>query len=177
MTLLQERFAEVGPITAMEAQLARRAAAARGRLDARDEPWIRSALALSRCWPVRAPDGRDVAVAAILRPFREKLVQVLWPLLDPQRPLLAAPHELLPAAREAQRIAQEALAQIAQQLGHRLPGERLDREVRERHLVLVCGGGGGTGYVHLAAFALLEAAGLQPPLPARHAAGREPWAL
>src|SRR5256885_4328690 len=171
MTLLQERFAEVGPITAMEAQLARRAAAARGRLGERDEPWIRYALAVSRCWHVRAPDGRDVAVAAILRPFRERLVQVLWPLLDPQRPLLAAPHELLPAAREAQRIAQEALAQIAQQLGHRLPAERLDREVRERHLVLVCGGGGGTGYVHLAAFALLEAAGLQPALIAGSSMG------
>jgi predicted acylesterase/phospholipase RssA len=171
MTLLQERFAEVGPITAMETQLARAAVAARGRIDERDETSIRYALALSRCWHVRAPDGRDVAVAAILRPFREKLVQVLWPLLDPQRPLLAAPHELLPAAREAQRIAQEALAQIAQQLGHRLPGERLDREVRERHLVLVCGGGGGTGYVHLAAFALLEAAGLQPALLAGSSMG------
>src|SRR2546426_10137500 len=171
MTLLQERFAEVGPITAMESQLARAAVAARGRLDERDETAIRYALALTRCWHVRAPDGRDVAVAAILRPFREKLVQVLWPLLDPQRPLLAAPHEVLPAAREAQRIAQEALAQIAQQLGHRLPGERLDREVRERHLVLVCGGGGGTGYVHLAAFALLEAAGLQPALIAGSSMG------
>jgi len=77
MTLLQERFAEVGPITAMEAQLARAAVAARGRLDERDETAIRYALALTRCWHVRAPDGRDVAVAAVLRPFREKLVQVL----------------------------------------------------------------------------------------------------
>src|SRR5438105_14643783 len=171
MTLLQERFAEVGPVTAMEAQLARAAVAARGRLDERDETAIRYAVALSRCWHLRAPDGRDVAVAAILRPFREQLVQVLWPLLDPQRPMLAAPHELLPAARESYRIATAALEQVAQQLGHRLPADRLDREVRERHLVLVCGGGGGTGYVHLAAFALLEAAGLQPALIAGSSMG------
>ncbi|HEY4769354.1 MAG TPA: patatin-like phospholipase family protein, partial [Myxococcales bacterium] len=64
-----------------------------------------------------------------------------------------------------------ALAEVERQLGHRLPQERLDREVRERHLVLVCGGGGGTGYVHLAAFALLEAAGLQPALIAGSSMG------
>src|SRR5256712_13671122 len=97
MTLLQERFAEVGHLTAMETQLARAAVAARGRLDDRDETSIRYALALTRCWHVRAPDGRDVAVAAILRPFREKLLQGLWPLPHPQRPLPAAPHPLLPA--------------------------------------------------------------------------------
>src|SRR5207237_2139599 len=78
---------------------------------------------------------------------------------------------LRPDARRANRIAKAAPAQVARQLGHRLPGERLDREVRERHLVLVCGGGGGTGYVHLAAFALLEAAGLQPALIAGSSMG------
>ncbi|MGZ6123767.1 MAG: patatin-like phospholipase family protein, partial [Myxococcales bacterium] len=171
MTLLQERFAEVGPITAMEAQLARAAVAARGRIHPQDETAIRYALALCRCWHVRAPDGRDVAVAAILRPFREKLVQVLWPLLDPQRAMLAAPHELLPAARQSRRIAHDAVAEVTRQLNHRLPAERLDQEVRNRHLVLVCGGGGGTGYVHLAAFALLEAAGLQPSLIAGSSMG------
>src|SRR5207245_7467680 len=57
------------------------------------------------------------------------------------------------------------------QRGHRLPADRLDREVREGQLVLVCGGGGGTGYVHLAAFALLEAAGLQPALIAGSSMG------
>ena len=171
VTLLQERFAEVGPINAMEAQLARAAVAARGRLDPRDETSIRYALSLCRCWHVRAPDGRDVAVAALLRPYREKLVQLLWPLLDPQRPVLAEPHQLLPAARVAGDIARAALHELAEKLGHRLPFERLDREVRERHLVLVCGGGGGTGYVHLAAFALLEAAGLQPDLIAGSSMG------
>lgn len=171
MTLLQERFAEVGPVTAMEAQLARAAVAARGRLDARDESALRYALALMRCWHVRAPDGRDVAVAALLRPFRERLVQVLWPLLDPQRPTLAQPHELLPAARAAEQLARAARAELGEKLGHRLPAGHVDAEVRDRHLVLVCGGGGGTGYVHLAAFALLEAAGLQPALIAGSSMG------
>jgi predicted acylesterase/phospholipase RssA len=171
MTLLQERFAEVGPLTQMEAQLARAAVAARGRLHEDDETALRYALSLARCWHVRAPDGRDVAVAAQLRPYRERLLRMLWPLLDAQRPAVAEPHELLPAAREARRLALEARAELVLALGHRLPLEQLDREVRERHLVLICGGGGGTGYVHLAAFALLEAAGLAPALLAGSSMG------
>ena len=171
MTLLNERFAEVGPLAAMEAQLARAAVAARGRLHADDETALRYALSLSRCWNVRAPDGHDVAVAEHLRPLRERVLQVLWPLLDPQRPRLAEPHELLPAARAVLAATRAALAAIEAGLGHRLPFERLDSEVRERHLVLICGGGGGTGYVHLAAFALLEAAGIQPSLIAGSSMG------
>jgi predicted acylesterase/phospholipase RssA len=171
MSLLQERFAEIGPLTAMEAQLARAAVASRGRLDERDEGTLRYALSLCRCWHVRAPDGSDVAISALLRPHRERLVQVLWPLLDPQRPQLASAVQLGQAARAAAEIARSAMAQVQLQLGHRLPAARLDREVRDRHLVLICGGGGGTGYVHLAAFALLESAGLQPELIAGSSMG------
>ncbi len=171
MTLLQERFAEVGPLAGMEAQLARASVAARGRLHPDDETALRYALSLARCWHVRAPDGRDVAVAALLRPLRERVVQILWPLLDPQRPRLAEPHELLPAARAVLAETRVALAGLEERLGHRLPFARLDAEVRERHLVLICGGGGGTGYVHLAAFALLEAAGIQPELIAGSSMG------
>lgn len=171
MSILQDRFAEVGPITAMETQLARAALAARGRLDDRDESSLRYALALARSWHVRAPDGSDVAVAGLLRPWRDKLVQVLWPLLDPQRPSMPEPHELLPAARVARQLAAQARAELRTRLGPRLPADRIDEEVRDRHLVVVCGGGGGTGYVHLAAFALLEAAGLRPSLIAGSSMG------
>ena len=171
MTLLAERFAEIRPLLEMEVQLARAALEARGRLHAEDEATLRYALSLARCWHVRAPDGRDVAISAFVRPLRQSLTRLLWPLLDPQREQLAAPHELLPAAREAARAARETRDEISRRLSHRLPVESLDREVRERHLVLVCGGGGGTGYVHLAAFALLEAAGLQPALIAGSSMG------
>ena len=142
MTLLAERFAEVRPLLEMEVQLARAALEARGRLHAEDEATLRYALSLARCWHVRAPDGRDVAVSAFVRPLRERLQHLLWPLLDPGREQLAAPHELLPAAREAAGAARDTRDDLARRLSHRLPAESLDREVRERHLVLVCGGGG-----------------------------------
>ena len=101
MTFVAERFAEVKPLVEMEVQLARAAIAARGRFYEGDEAAIRYALSLARAVYVRAPDGRDVAVSRLLRPLRERLVQLLWPLLDPQRLEIAAPHELLPAARAA----------------------------------------------------------------------------
>jgi predicted acylesterase/phospholipase RssA len=171
VTLLAERFAEIRPLLEMEVQLARAALEARGRLHEHDEATLRFALSLARCWHVRAPDGRDVAISAFVRPLRQRLQHVLWPLLDPQRGHLAAPHELLPAARECAAAVHGVRDDILQRLCHRLPPESLDREIRERHLVLVCGGGGGTGYVHLAAFALLEAAGLQPALIAGSSMG------
>src|SRR5207248_3877845 len=85
MTFVAERFAEIRPLVEMEAQLARAAIAARGRFYEGDEAAIRYALSLARAVYVRAPDGRDVAVSRLLRPLRQHLVQLLWPLLDPQR--------------------------------------------------------------------------------------------
>ncbi|TMA23400.1 MAG: patatin-like phospholipase family protein, partial [Deltaproteobacteria bacterium] len=156
MTFVAERFAEIRPLVEMEAQLARAAIAARGRFYEGDEAAIRYALSLARAVYVRAPDGRDVAVSRLLRPLRERLVQLLWPLLDPQRLQIASPHELLPAARAAADAARTARDEVMAALGHRLPLESLDREVRDRHLVLICGGGG---------------AGLQPALIAGSSMG------
>ena len=171
MTLLRERFAEIGPLAEMEGELARAAIVSRGRLPAEDETTLRYALSLARAWHVRAPDGSDVAVAELLRPFREQLARLLWPLFEPARRVHAEPAELVQAARAARALTQTALREVERELGHRLPAAVLDREVRTRQLVLVCGGGGGTGYVHLAAFALLEAAGLQPALIAGSSMG------
>jgi predicted acylesterase/phospholipase RssA len=167
----EERFRELGPLHQMEVQLARAALEARGRLDPADETQLRYALSLARCWQVRAPDGRDVAISGLLRPLRERLTQLLWPLLDPERGHPAVPSELSPAARLLGTAARAAAQELDRTVGHRLPASALDREVRERHLVIVCGGGGGTGYVHLAAFALLETAGLQPALIAGSSMG------
>lgn len=171
MPLLSQRFAQIGPLALMEVQLARCALAARGALRPEDEGALRYALSLARAWLVRAPDGRDVAISGLLVPLRDQLRVLLWPLLDPQRPTLAEPHELAPAARLAAQAARAARDEVLAKLGHRLPLESLDREVRQRHLLLVLGGGGGTGYVHLAAFALLEAAGLPPALIAGSSMG------
>jgi len=171
MSLLQSRFDELLPLHDMEVKLARAALGAHGRLDARDEATLRYALSLARLWLVRAPDGRDVAVAGALRAFRARLHAILLPLLGKERISFPAPHLLAEAARAVHPLARAALDELERTLGHRLPAAALDREIRERHLVLVLGGGGGTGYVHLAAFALLESAGLHPSLIAGSSMG------
>src|SRR5262249_35063184 len=107
----------------MEAELARAALASRGRLEEREEGILRYSLSLCRSWHVRAPDGGEISIAGPLRPFRARLVQVLWPLLDPRRPVLASAAQLGAASRAAAVIAQGALSEIDAQLGHRLPRE------------------------------------------------------
>src|SRR5437763_5489285 len=109
MPLLNERFAELAPLLAMEVSLARASLHARGKLREADEGALRYALSLARAWHVRGPDGRDVAVAAHLRQLRLELREVLWPLLDPARP--AAEHyELAQAAPIAAAAARAARA-------------------------------------------------------------------
>ncbi len=171
MSLLESRFTELLPLHEMELRLARATIAAMGRLDRKDEATLRYALSLARVWLVRAPDGRDVAVSGNLRAYRARLHDLLAPLLGSDRTRLPEAFELQASARVAGPLARTALTELDRDLGHRLPAAALDREVRERHLVLVCGGGGGTGYVHLAAFALLESAGLHPSLIAGSSMG------
>ena len=53
---------------------------------------------------------------------------------------------------------------VAEAFPGRLPAEALDRELCQKALVLVCGGGGGVGWSYLGGFALLEQFGLVPRL-------------
>ena len=46
----------------------------------------------------------------------------------------------------------------------RFSPEELDAEIGRKALVVACGGGGGAGYVHLGAFAMLDDVGLHPAL-------------
>jgi predicted acylesterase/phospholipase RssA len=61
-------------------------------------------------------------------------------------------------------MARSTRSRLVMQLGSRLSPSGLEHELTHRSLVLACGGGGGSGYGHLGAFALLESAGLRPRL-------------
>jgi len=70
-------------------------------------------------------------------------------------------------ARLARTLGEEAWswrARVLEAFSARLPAEALDRELREKALVLVCGGGGGVAWSYLSAFALLERSDLVPRL-------------
>jgi predicted acylesterase/phospholipase RssA len=133
-------------------------------------PWIsepgenglRYALNLARATLVPSPDGAEVDLSGLLAPFREEVGGAAVPLLTrPGGPDLAAVAELAP--RLAGR-AREWRARAAQAFPGRLPLEALDRELCQKALLLVCGGGGGVAWSYLGGFALLEQFGLTPRL-------------
>ncbi|BDG08363.1 patatin-like phospholipase family protein [Anaeromyxobacter paludicola] len=126
-----------------------------------EEAAIRYALNLARITLLRTPDG-DLDLEELLDPFRQELQSIVEPLL-----LRAGGVDRAGAARLAPHLGARALAwrqRLLQAFPDRLPPELLDREVCERALVLVCGGGGGVSWAYLGAFALLEQYGLVPRL-------------
>jgi predicted acylesterase/phospholipase RssA len=127
-----------------------------------DEAALRYALNLARATRVRSPDGGDVDVSEFLAPYREDLLGSAVPVLAGPRPV--DPTE---AARLVPNVSTHARAWRARLLAAfegRLSASALDREVCEKALVLVCGGGGGVAWSYLGAFALLEQYGLVPRL-------------
>jgi predicted acylesterase/phospholipase RssA len=149
------------PFEDAEAALVRAVVSSPAFLSEVDEAALRYGLNLARTGRVRAPDGTDLDLSDLLAPMREELL--------PAAALLAAPRGFAPeeAARLVHHVSAHARAFRARVLAafpDRLPARALDREVCEKALVLVCGGGGGVGWSYLGAFALLEQYGLVPRL-------------
>jgi predicted acylesterase/phospholipase RssA len=152
----------VRPIEDAELALARASLARSGWLDHAAEGALRDALALSRVGRVRAPGGAEEDLWEFLAPFRDRVASSLLPLLA-----RADDGAWDDVARLAAPLGAEALrwrAGALETFSGRLPAEALDRELGEKALVLVCGGGGGVGWSYLGAFDLLERSGLVPRL-------------
>jgi predicted acylesterase/phospholipase RssA len=149
----------VRPFEDAEAALVRAIVSSPPFVSDAEEAGLRYALNLARTTRIRTPDGDDVDVGAFLAPYRDELL--------PAAAALAAPRGFVPA--DAARLVPNTLAHArawrARLLGAfagKLPQSALDREVCEKALVLVCGGGGGVAWSYLGAFALLEQYGLVP---------------
>lgn len=168
MPHLEQRFAAMRPFDEMERKLVR-ASLGGQRIDARDEAALRYALTLARMWVLPGDDGRDVAVGGYLAEYRASLGALLGPLLHHDGAIEVP--KLWTATRRAVELAGAAREVLAERVGHRVGQDAIEREIRERQLVLVCGGGGGTAYGHLGVFALLEAASLRPALIAGSSMG------
>ena len=160
---LTKRHAAVRPLEDMEVALVRASLEAPGWLSELEETKLRYALSLARVCEVRASDGRDVDLTDFTHPLRELLKDTLSPLLLDRRGIVERPElsALIPIVWD--RVEQER-ARIRQATASMIPWEDVEAEIREKRLVLVCGGGGGTGYVFLGAFHALEDRGLRPAL-------------
>jgi predicted acylesterase/phospholipase RssA len=167
--LLDELRDALRPLEDAEAALVGSVVSTPAWLSEADEAALRYALNLARLGPVRGPDGADVDVGPALAPFaaevRARLVPPLVGRGGPDRARVAA---LVPELAASARAAR-ALAVVAS--GGRLPPAAIDREVCEKALVLVCGGGGGVAWSYLGAFALLDRYGLVPRLLAGSSMG------
>jgi predicted acylesterase/phospholipase RssA len=156
---LRER---IRPFDDAEAALVRSVVGEREWLSEPEEAALRFALGLARLGEVRAPDGSDVDLWEFLGPYREEVGRELVPALlargGPDRRTVAA------GVHAATAHARDWRARAATAFAHRLPPAAIDREVCERALVLVAGGGGGVAWSYLAAFELLEQYGLAPRL-------------
>ncbi|QSQ27374.1 patatin-like phospholipase family protein [Pyxidicoccus parkwayensis] len=159
--LLKERFQINRPLEELELNLVRAAMASPHLLDAREEAILRTALSLARLYKVQHGE-LDVGVGALLTPFREEVERRLTPVLGGSRP--PTRDRLVPHVRDLREHAARARDAVAKRLRERVPLEALDREIRQKELVLVAGGGGGTAFVYLGVMSLLDEHGLEPKL-------------
>jgi predicted acylesterase/phospholipase RssA len=158
---LSQRFQTLRPFEEMELALARAVVATPHLLDGREEALLRLALSLSRLYSVRH-QGEEYPVEGWLAGFRDQVMRRLGPLLLSSRPLTR--DRIAPQAWELREPTLRAREDLVHHLAAHVPAEALYRELYNKSLVLVAGGGGGVGYVYLGVMSLLDEHGLRPAM-------------
>ncbi len=133
-----------------------------GALHSRDEALFRYALALAQADLFRTPEGHDVALSEDVDGLRRWMIESIVPLLPEEgTPEVSTLREMAPVL--ALRL-ERARAQLLERHVNDFGPEHLDEELRQKRLVLVLGGGGGAGLVHLGTFSLFKELGATPEL-------------
>lgn len=158
---LAERFRQLKPFDDAEVLLVRALVRRPERLSRTHENVLRVALNMARLW-VLSVEREELVIGPSLGAFRDRVRPLVQAIarggedLDPA-PLGREAEELLPHLREAR-------GAVLSRYTGRLLASDLDRELTRKALVLVLGGGGGCGYVHLGTFSVLERLGVVPKL-------------
>jgi predicted acylesterase/phospholipase RssA len=160
---LTRRHATLAPLDHYELKLVRLVLSHPGAVHPRDESALRYALALARLVVLRLSSGADFDVEELTASLRDHVHGILAPIFA-QKPV--DPAAIARAIGPISQAARATRARVVVALAPHLAAADLERELTHRALVLACGGGGGSGYGHLGAFALLESAGLRPQLMA-----------
>jgi predicted acylesterase/phospholipase RssA len=157
----EERFRYRRPMDKMERRFVRYCAKHPEALALEQRNIVRYAISLARTGLLRVPAGHDIDLTDVLGSYRGWLLDLLAePIkrnrVDPEGIAASLPAILAHAGR-ARGLALEHYAD-------NLDPEVLDTEVCHKALVLALGGGGGSGFAHLGAFAMLQSLDWVPDL-------------
>ena len=156
---LAERYRQMRPFDEAEFALVKALTDRPHRLDQRHEHTLRIALNLARLWIIGNAKNQTV-----IGPYLSKFRALLKPLA---KSITNTPQlDLRNIAPECERLVTQVLQarhQISKRHGN-ISIQDIDKELTQKSLVLVVGGGAGCGYIHLGAFSFLESIGIQPAL-------------
>ena len=156
-----ERFDELKPLDDLEVALVSKVLARPSLASAEHEAALRQAIAVARMHRIEG-NGGTVLVDDLTRKLRNEVHTLLDGQLAPGR--TPTPEALGAAAPLLQMRARQVRREVLARVEGRIEPEAVDREIHEKALVLVTGGGGGSGYVHVGAFQLFEELNLRPQL-------------
>lgn len=154
-------FSQRQPLRAAERELVRRWVKRPSLLKRHELDALRYAIAVAQLGTVRARN-REVDVFEDVAPYRHWLIEQLAYFVQPggeDRVDWRGVRQLLPAVCGRVRAVRGHVLERGL-----LSMDRFEREVTHKQLVLVLGGGGGSGYAHLGALAFVDDLGLTPNL-------------
>ncbi len=156
-----ERLMAVKSLDRMEVKLVHAAMKNPQLVDAAGEAAIRTAISVARLQSLRV-GTQELRLDPTVAPLRDEVVKLLTygGLGDGGAPSAEKLRPLASIVREQAVRTRDLLLKRHTDLD---PG-RLDREVRQKELVVAAGGGGGSGYIYIGAFAELERWGFRPSL-------------
>ncbi len=158
---LRTQFTQLQPVRQLERRIILQSSR-KGAISPVNLQILRYALSTAALSLVRV-NGVDVDVFEQVAPFRHWLVEQVGYHADPEG-LQAIDWKGLTALIPD--VVRKVSAVRAHLLESRqlLSEDALEREVTRKRLVLVLGGGGGSGYAHLGAFAVIAELGLTPSM-------------
>ncbi len=159
--LLEPAFRRTEPVRQLERAIIRASLERGNRLTGAELDTVRYALSLARIDQLRH-GGRDHDLFDEISPFRHWLVEQLGLFVDTRRDHAIDWRGLRQLMTTLRQRVSETLSHLHVRHASSFSAERLETEITQRELVLVISGGGGSGYSHMGAFAMLAELGLTP---------------
>jgi predicted acylesterase/phospholipase RssA len=160
---LHAQFSQLEPLRQLERELVRRCAKKKSALESHELEAIRYAIAVAALGPITTRHG-DVDAFELVAPFRHWLIEQLSYFIVPGGERAIDWRGLKQLRPSIMTRVDEVRTHVLTHYSRELSLDRFEREVTQKALVLVLGGGGGSGYCHLGALALLADMGLTPSL-------------